>query len=126
MYSSNSLKVHLYTIEIERSEWKIFVFFFSLAIFNFTRASKETRTINVQWKCIWRSYLKTLTEREIKEDNIYLKFGQFFFGQTDRQTDIVVHREVTLPKKVRPLKKQVTFKELYIYILYINSLFSVC
>ena len=23
--------------------------------------------------------------------------GQFFFGQTDRQTDIVAHREVTLP-----------------------------
>ena len=33
----------------------------------------------------------------IKEDDIYLKFGHLF-GKTDRQTDILVYREVTLPK----------------------------
>ena len=51
---------------------------------------------------------------EVKEDDIYQKFGHlnnsdtFFFGPTDRQkdrqidrqTNIVVYREVTLPKNV--------------------------
>ena len=37
-------------------------------------------------------------KEEVKEDDIYLKFG-FFGGQTDRHTDIVVYREVTLPKR---------------------------
>ena len=40
---------------------------------------------------------KTRFLEEVKEDDIYLKFGHFF-GQTDRQTDIVVYREVKLPK----------------------------
>ena len=34
----------------------------------------------------------------IEEEDIYLKVGHFC-GKTDRQTDIVVYREVTLPKK---------------------------
>ena len=39
---------------------------------------------------------------KVKEDDIYLKYGllknfDFFL---DRQTDIVVHREVTLPKYI--------------------------
>ena len=33
----------------------------------------------------------------MKDDDIYLKFGHFC-GKTDRQTDIVVYMEVTLPK----------------------------
>ena len=67
--------------------------------------------------------------RKIKEDDIYLKFGninnlnKFFFGQanrqtdtdrptdrpTDRQTEIVVHKEVTKKSRAgepEPLEKK--------------------
>ena len=44
-------------------------------------------------------------KEKVKEDDIYLIFGHFkirtiFIDRpTDRQTGIVVHREVTLPKR---------------------------
>ena len=48
---------------------------------------------------------------EVKEDNIYLKFGQlkdsnnFFFGQTDRKTDRPTDSQTDRPKD-RPTERQ--------------------
>ena len=98
----------------------------------------KTRTINVQWKCKWRSYLNEVLSRYcichyiIKSKrgpwrcwcvvkiyttkpppplavkviaNLFIAHlrwgrvrGRVRGRQTDRRADIVVHREVTLPK----------------------------
>ena len=60
----------------------------------------------------WGGGIKGRGVRKVKEDDIFLNFGHLnnsdiFLGQTniptdcptDRQTDIVVYREVILPKK---------------------------
>ena len=39
-------------------------------------------------------------KEEVKEDDIYLKFGGKVEKPTDRQPDIMVYRKVTLPKKI--------------------------
>ena len=46
-----------------------------------------------------RVFLTRSKRRNLPKIRAFKKFGQFFLvRQTDRQTDIVVHREVTLPK----------------------------
>ena len=63
----------------------------------------KTRTINVQWGGGGEGFLRRRKRRRhLPKVRTFKKFGNVFFGQidqqTDRQTDIVAHREVTFKK----------------------------